>query len=290
MTIDWGKSYYYENGPWIDGDCTVNNVQTAFGGLSNGGNVTLESPHASGSTYLTDIRPMIKLDEDDFFYFESNSHGGTTLYQGQPLFYFAYCQQQIPFPTHPSSSAYTSNVFRTDLNSFSCKHQLVVVSACYSDLLIHGPYGIQSGTNVAQRAVVTSDSAGETSAICGLSWSYRIRGNSTSYYEQDYGYADPNNAMYNGGTSNMIKHIKWGYNADDIDWEGWYIDPSQTPPPHIVFNYKEYNTRNIVVSAQEAFNYAKMWSDFMADRDASYTYAGPGSDFSGAAIPREMVV
>jgi concanavalin A-like lectin/glucanase superfamily protein len=291
-TQNFGQSHFYENGDWIDGDCTIDNVQTTFGGLCNGGNITLESPHSSpsGPGYQTDIRAVTNLDEEDFFYYESNSHGGRIPDQYGYRSYFGYSQQGPTFPLHTTSTAYDSVAFRTDLNSISSKQQLVVISACYSDNFINGYYTIQTGTNVILRAVVTSDNSGQLAEICDLSWSYRIRGNSTSYWEHDNGLADPSDARYSGGTSNMIKHIKWGYNADDIEEDGWVIDTNTVVLPHVVFTYKEVNTRNIIVSAQEAYNYAKMWNEFKRDQATNYNYLGPGADFSQNEIPDEMVV
>lgn len=284
-STNWNQPEHYENDFWIDGDCIVDNIRNTFSKLTQGGQFTLYSAKGSGTSFLTNTRIVPKLDNYDYFYWESNSHGGFTTIDSKSKFFFCLSDQVASgHPSHTLNNNYDAILFKNDLDSLNNKYSTVIVGACHSGDLVSPYYNILNDN----RIIVTSSSSGQTSSIPGLSWSSRIRGNSSSYYEKIVGYCDPSNSIYSGGTSNMIKHIKWGLNADDLLEKGWVIDGNGVVP-HIVFiPYKKTNTRNIIVSIQEAYNYAKMWIEFDNDQTTS-NYAPPFIS-KGSNIPSQVVV
>lgn len=287
QSVDWyNPSVFYENGPWIDGSPTITNFNNALDKLRYGGAVNLQVSTYSGGVWDEDNKITVpKLEESDNFYFEVNGHGfGGT--DGND-YYLETCERTTPVGNYITVNLNGGNI-KTRLDNINCKYSTVVVSSCFSGNLIAGSVNLQK----SNRILVTSSASGESAWIAALFFSSRMKGESFSPKEYSSGYASPGSYS---GLSNMVQFIKWGYNADDLyEWTYAY---QGTPPaitsPYIIYYLKEDNTRNIIVSVQEAYNFAKHWVEFRVKMGAQNPHGLPSmieGTGVGGQLPDHVVV
>ena len=281
FALNWGLPHMYENGEWIDGEATKNNVRTMFSQLSVGGNLTLEYPD-----FTTRIYTVPKIESNDNYYWVSNCHGGEGSVNipdppySEPQFHFWLSEQLLQYPNHNQVNYYETE-FISDLSGLDFKYASIIVSACHSSLLHYGYYNVKADNRII--ITPTDNPQGGTNLIPYLYWSSRISGNSSSYREWANQYCDPSNTIYNNDVD-LLKLIKYHLNGDDM--EEWSI--AQQSPLDVDIIYKGYNTRNVCVSIQEAFMIADMWVNILNINNAQQ--GGSPMMSEGDDVPNQMMI